>query len=127
MRKTVGPNRWLRLRHPEGFSDDMFARFRAGARVWAAYVAAVLAEEYRPGDVQYQVFEPEISADRTVVSLPIGGTQTLGSRSDFEDVHAYLLSRFMPLEFRRDLEEGITEPDGIDRSKLTTSFSAREK
>lgn len=111
------PNRWLHLRHSDGFDDPMFAMFSAQCEVWKAYVRAVTehwgileahySATYRPP--AYEFFSPERSTDRGVVTLPVGGYQTLGSRATFENAASRLLSEFFPLQFKLRLEEGLTE------------------
>ena len=111
------PNRWLHLRHPQGFSDERFEQFRAHCRVWRAHVAAVLenwarlplAAGGRGSPPNYKFFEPKLSADRTTVSLPLGGASTIGSRALIENACSRLLWQYFPIEFLRDLEEGLTE------------------
>ena len=108
------PNRWLHLRHPSGFDDIQLDLFRAQCDVWAAYVTAVSrnwallgCKDGRPPE--YVFFPVERSLDRLVVTLPVGGYQTLGSRSRFEDGAAWMLSESFRQEFQMDLEEGLTE------------------
>jgi hypothetical protein len=108
--------RWLRLRHPKGFSPEMFERFRSGCVLWDAYVQTSIRERERLGATDgapcYVCFSPELSPDRRVASLPVGGHQTLGSRARFENGASYLLREFFPFEFGKDLEEGLTEDLG---------------
>jgi hypothetical protein len=109
------PNRWLHLRYSPGFDDDLFALFQAHCGVWTAYVQAVLDRwpvlepNYRSPPPRYVFFAPERSADRTVVTLPVGGDFTLGSRVLFENGASRMLSEFFPLAIRLCLEEGLTE------------------
>lgn len=112
------PDRWLHLRHPEGFSDAQLALFQAHCRIWRAYTEAVLAEwaTLEPGGgpaPRYVFFEPTREGD--TVTLPVGGEQTLASRAMFEDAASHLLSDFFPLRFRLGLEEGLTET--LDRTR----------
>jgi hypothetical protein len=117
------PNRWLRLRHPDGFSDEMFGRFQAGCRVWQTYVQSVLAETFHQyGDVEYAFFAATLSEDRRTASLPVGGRWTLGARSHFENLSSYLLQEFLPLAFREGLEEGLTEPSFDETTRSETSW-----
>jgi len=116
------PNRWLHLRHPDGFSDPMVERFAAQARIWQAYVAAVLAEwptlEPRHRTVpSYVFFPPTRTADR--VTLPVGGDYTVGSRAMFEDGASHLLSDHFPLAFRLGLDEGLTETTDAAKGPVT--------
>jgi hypothetical protein len=106
------PNRWLHVRHPEGFDPRQFEMFRAHCRLFRACVECALTDwrliqEGEPP--RYEFFEPELSADRTTATLPIGGEQTLGSRHAFEDGRSYMLWEWFPISFIEKLEEGVTE------------------
>jgi len=109
-------NRWLRLRHPEGFSVEMFDCFRSGCALWLAYVNVSIQERERlqinDGAPQYTAFPPELSDDRLVASLPLAAHSTLGSRARYEDLASYLLRDFFPFVFSERLEEGLTEDIG---------------
>ncbi|MEZ4384647.1 MAG: hypothetical protein R3A79_25180 [Nannocystaceae bacterium] len=117
------PDRWLHLRHPDGFSDELFASFAAHCRLWRAYTEAVIADwsalnpSYAGPPPRYVFFEP-VRGEAGVVTLPIGGDYTVGSRALFEDYGSHLLSDFFPLEFKLRLEVGLTEP----RSGRPTSW-----
>jgi len=115
------PNRWMRLRHPNGFTDELFAQFCAHCRIFRAYVEAALDEArcFPLGPASYVFFEPELSADRRVASLPLGGTSTLGSRHSFENMSSFMLWHRLPLTFRERLEEGLTEDIGDGRGLQT--------
>ena len=109
------PNRWLHVRLARGFTAEEFACFRAHCRVWQAYVEVVLANWayfHKGKPPAYAFFEPELSADRTIATLPVGGEWTLASRSDFEDSHSRLLWQRFPLQFQFAIDEGITERFG---------------
>ena len=107
------PKRQLHLKHPEGFDDDMFARFEAGCRIWTAYVHAVLAEDlHNLGTVEYIVMPPTLSADRTVATLSISGAWTIGARAHFEDGASFMLREFLPIHFVINAHEGLTEDRG---------------
>jgi hypothetical protein len=118
------PDRWLHLRHAEGFSPEMFERFRSGCVLWDAYVQANIRERERlgtnDGTPRYVCFPPELSPDRRVASLPVAGHQTLGSRARFENGASYLLREFFPFEFGKGLEEGLTEDLGDGRGPQTS-------
>lgn len=108
------PDRFLHLRHPDGFSDERFTLFVSHCRIWQAYVCAVLAEWHtiEPSHGRapaYLFFDPSRSSDGLQVTLPVGGDQTLASRATFEDAASHLLSDFFPFEFKLGLEEGLTE------------------
>lgn len=111
------PDRWLHLRHPEGFDQARFDAFCAFCRIWTKFVEATLEERkyilgLERGDVEYIFFDPILSADRKVASLPIGGTNTLGSRSHFENQHWRRAWENFPYPFLSDAQEGITEDIG---------------
>lgn len=110
------PNRWLHLRHAEGFSDDLFRRFEAGCRLWLSFAHASIDEHQRLGEpfgeVDYRAGPPTLSADRRVATLPVGGPWTLGSRSAFENGSAWMLSHFMFVWDELKLEQGLTEDTG---------------
>lgn len=106
-------HRQLHLKHPDGFDDDMFARFEAGCRVWAAYVHAVLAEDlHKLGHVDYIIDPPTLSKDRTIATLPISGPWTVGARAHFEDNASFMVREFLPIHFVLNAEEGLTEDRG---------------
>jgi hypothetical protein len=119
----MAADRWLHLRSSAPWSAEMFDRFRSGCRLWQAHVQAVCREPCADlGAADYEFFEPVLSGDRLVATLPVGGPWTLGSRSKFENIASYLLREFLPHEFCRDLEEGLTEPDASDPTKNSTSW-----
>lgn len=110
----TAPNRWLHVRHPSTFSAEEFELFKALCRVFRAYVEASLAEWLLLGGHEaphYEFFEPTLSSDRKVATLPVGGEWTLGTRAEFENFKSYMLWERFPLPLRFQLEEGITEPD----------------
>jgi hypothetical protein len=103
----------------------MFSRFQCGCRLWQAYVQAFLRETASAesvGTPTYEFFAPTLSPDGLTATLPVGGAWTLGSRSKFENIASYLLSEFLPHDFRRQLEEGLTEPDLHRPSATSTSW-----
>ena len=109
--------RVLHLRHPDGFSEEMYLRFLAGCRLFQAHVSITLSEWERIANAgaervvgEYAFGPPTLSPDRRVASLPIEGEATLGSRAAFENCSSYLLGAFLPPEFKQHLEEGLTEP-----------------
>lgn len=112
---TDVPNRWMRLRQPRGFSDLEFDVFRASCEIVAAYADSLLANWRRlplrgnDAPVSYVFFPPELSADRTVASLPIGGAQTLGTRAAIENFCSFMLWQHLPMRSMDGLEEGLTE------------------
>lgn len=124
------PTRWLHVRHRGGFTDEQWSSFQAHCRYFEACANALLTSwvDLGKGDrpLEYLYFPPELSEDRTVATLPLGGDQTLGSRAAIENGHAELLwcylLRCMPIEDFVKLEEGLTEPHLTDPSKLGTNW-----
>jgi hypothetical protein len=115
MNAPTGPDRWLHLRHPSGFSAEQFALFVAHAAIFRAYAEALLQNwqslPFNAGhpSVSYVFFPPTLSTDRLVASLPLGGARTLGTRARIENLSSYMLWQFFQPEFLKDLEEGVTE------------------
>ena len=119
------PNRWLHLRHPNGFDDERFAEFEAHCKMFEAYIQTALSNAHHLSGLKssigeppptYIFFQPELSDDQKVATLPIGGNNTLGTRANFENGLSWMLSFYMPMDFKEDLEEGITENFGIGES-----------
>jgi len=118
------PNRWLHLKHPDGFDDERFAEFEAHCRIFENHVKAVLGNAQYLSNlkrsvgetpIRYVFFQPELSDDRKIATLPIGGENTLGTRANFENGLSWMLWYYMPVGFKRDLEEGITEDFGTGK------------
>ena len=113
---TARPNRWLHLKFQGAFSDAEFELFKAQAQIWVAYVQSTLAVWPNLGfgheAPAYRFFPPELSADRTTATLPIGGDWTLSSRALFEAGASYLLWQHFPAEVQSAAEEGLTEEHG---------------
>lgn len=120
------PNRWLHVRYSKGFSPELWALFHAHCRVFEAHARALLDNWSELGQGEsppdYEFFPPELSDDRTVASLPLGGESTLGSRCIIENACSPLLWQFMPLEVQLHLEEGLTEPHLTKEGKFTTNW-----
>lgn len=112
------PNRWLHLRHSDGFEDPEWTIFQANCRVLEAYVRACLSEAgiFRMtsadgyADPDYTFFAPTLSKDGTTATLPLAGPSNLHTRATFENGSAWMLSDHLPLKFRLRCEEGLTEP-----------------
>lgn len=123
-RERVKANRWLHLRHPDGFSPEMFERFRAGCALWEAFVCTSVREWERlgapDGAVKYACLPPELSLDRKVATCPLVATSTIGSRAKYENAGSYLLRAFLPPSFHTGLEEGLTEDIGDGRGPQTS-------
>ena len=109
------PNRWMRLRQPAGFTPADFDCFCAHTEAFVSYSRSWLQNWHRvPGrtdhpKVEYLFFPPEMSQDRQVLSLPIGGASTLSTRAALENGSSYMLWQFMPAQCMEGLEEGFTE------------------
>lgn len=110
---TPRPDRWLHVRLPRPLTDAEWELFCAETRVFRAYVEATLAVWPSLGfgheAPAYRFFAPELSTDRTVATLPLGGAWTLASRALFESGAAYMLWERFPAETQALVEEGLTE------------------
>jgi hypothetical protein len=108
-------DRWLHIRQPAGFSEEMFRVFCASAEVFVAHASALLRvykqlpRRSAHSDVQYTFHAPELSSDKTVASLRISGANTVATRSDIEIGCCYILWQFFPTSFMSGLEQGRTE------------------
>lgn len=108
------PDRWMHLRRPTPFDEQHFRIFQASAGLLAAYAGAFLhnATVFIGPDhpsLEYVFFPCELSGDRTVMTLPIGGPRSLGSRAYIENGASYLLWQRLPHQILATIEEGITE------------------
>ncbi len=91
----------MHVRRTTPFTEAHWLTFQASARVFAAFADAFLADASALiGDghptLKYNFFPAEISEDRTLMSLPIGGERTLGSRHKLENSFSYLLWLQLP-------------------------------
>lgn len=83
--------RYFRIRHRTGFSDVLVHEIAAAHRRWTDEVADTIAhwaERGVPGTPPptYIFGEPELSEDRTVISMSLAGDpQSLGALKLFED------------------------------------------
>jgi hypothetical protein len=113
MSQPTSPNRWLHLRLPRPWSPAEQEMFRTQASLFERHVEATLAlwPELGHGYAApgYVFFPTEISADGMVLTLPLGGDWTLGSRTLFENRASRLLWEHFPIEVQTLLEEGLTE------------------
>ena len=125
MTDTTAPNRWMRLRRPGGFTAADFDCFSAHSEAFVAYAQSWLKNWHRkPGEtdsarVEYVFFRPEISEDKTVVSLPIGGQTVIGTRAALENGSSYMLWQFLPANCMEGLEEGFTETSSATEGEQT--------
>jgi hypothetical protein len=104
----------MHLRQPTPFDEQHFRIFQASACVLAAYAGAFLhnAEVLIGADhpsLEYVFFPCELSEDGTVMTLPVGGPRSLGSRAYIENGASYLLWQRLPHQMLATVEEGITE------------------
>lgn len=115
MNSAESPNRWMHVRQPAGFSPETFDVFCASAEIFVAHARALLKNWRRLPDnedhppIEYVFFPPELSDDRQVASLPIGGRSTLGTRLSIENLCSYMLWQYLPMHFMEGLDEGLTE------------------
>lgn len=126
MTDHLAPNRWMHVRRADGFTDELFDVFVAGSEVLVAHANALLSVWHRlPSNadhprINYTFYKPYLSADRKTATLPIGGSQTLGTRAAIENGLSYLLWEHIPGRFMEGIDEGLTET--IDSSKGPQTF-----
>ena len=111
------PTDWFRARHVDPFPSEAIVAFRASCAIYRAKMEAVvshwsdlpsLSATPRP-IVTY--FEPEVSADGRVLSLPVRiENMTLGSRSLFQSTASRDLFAWLPVKLLSGVEVGLTEP-----------------
>jgi hypothetical protein len=110
------PTDWFRVRHRDPFPDDAVVAFRASCAVYRAKIEAILQHwdelplygtTPKPGVV---FLEPEVSADRRVMSLPVRvENKTLGSRSLLQLTASRDLCAYLPFSVIPEIEVGLTE------------------
>lgn len=107
--------RQLHIRHPSGFSDDVFDVFCASSEVFVAHAEALLRIFRRlphnrdhPQTI-YEFGSPLLSHDRRMASITISGESTLATRSSIEIGLAHLLWVHLPIGVLDGLEQGRTE------------------
>jgi hypothetical protein len=129
----TAPNRWMRLRRPAGFTDKDFDCFSAHTEAFVAYAQSWLKNWHRQPRAtksprfEYIFFPPEISTDKTVVSLLIGGMTSVSTRAALEDGSSFMLWQFLSMNCMDGLEEGITEtidPRFGERTNWRRPFTA---
>lgn len=107
------PNRWLFLRHPEGFDDQMLETFRASCKVWQAKIEAILegwdhlSPYHKMLKPSYEFFPIEVDDEGKIVRLPLGGNLSYGAAKTFEDAFPSELFEFFPMWFQLDLDWGM--------------------
>jgi len=118
------PTDWFRIRHRESFSEDAFAVFRASCAIYRARMAAILEHwETLPTTRDLprpviQFFDPELSDDRKVMSLPLRVVgQTLGSRALLQYSASAELYSYLPFPLVAEVEVGLTEPSFLDSAQ----------
>jgi hypothetical protein len=111
-------NRRFLLRHRDGFPEAQFRSFVAQCRVWRATIEATVAhwDDLSMGRLgiprpRYQFGEPELSADRTLAILPLGGELAPAARSVLEPDVPEALHHDFPLWFRLALEVARSDDD----------------
>jgi hypothetical protein len=116
------PTDWFRVRHDAPFSEAAYAAFRAGCAIFQARIEATLENWAQIPSLsnlpkpKIAFLEPELSADRRVMSLPIHVEgQTIGSRSLLQTAAAAELHLHLPPPVLLEVEVGVTEP-GFDAS-----------
>jgi hypothetical protein len=99
------------LRHPDGFPDPEWRSFVAQCRVWRATIEAMVEswDDLSMGRLAiprpaYRFAEPELSADRTLATLPLDGELAPAAASALEPGVPAALYHDFPLWFRLDLE-----------------------
>ncbi len=108
-------NRQLHIRHPSGFSDEVFDVFCASAEVFVAHAEALLRVFRRlptnrdHPQTAYLFGSPSLSQDRRTASISITGEWTIATRSAIEIGLAHLLWVHLPIEVLDGLEQGRTE------------------
>jgi hypothetical protein len=113
----VEPTDWFRVRHRDPFPEESVIAFRAACAVYRAKMQAVLdhwtelpllCKTPKPEVV---FFEPEVSQDGRVMSLPVRiDRKTLGSRSLFQSTASSELYGYLPFPVVAGIEVGVTEP-----------------
>lgn len=119
MNTGTTPNRWLHLLHPKGFSDELYSQFLVHSEVFQSYVALMISNWRRLGAGDYDpdpyvFFEPYLSHNRTLITLPIGGEFSLATRNAFEDSSSRMLWQYMPIFSVYEMLEGFTEFMPVD-------------
>lgn len=112
--------RMYALRHGEGFGDGRAEAFEASARVWIAWMNAVVADaqhlvpslEVSPSSDPYVLVEVTRTAEEVVATID-GGPNTLGWLKFMEDEFPQKLCEWLPLWFQADLELGRRDELGF--------------
>ena len=110
------PTDWFRIRHADPFPPEAVAAFRASCSIYRAKMEAVVrlwrdlpSLATTPAPV-VTYFEPEVSADGRVLSLPIRlENKVLGSRALFQSTASRELVSWLPIMQLVGVEVGLTE------------------
>jgi len=112
----MNPIRFFHMRHPKGFSPELFERFRQNCLLWQSKVAEQIklmspdmfdSEKSIPA---YEFGAPEISGDRHIVTLPITGKLSELGLKTFEFWFPSQLWQGFSIDFARELEVGYRFP-----------------
>ncbi len=104
--------RWFYLRHADGFDTDSFLCVEAGFHIWAARVKATIEVWEKVPDQRsvprpaYEFGPVELSTDRTIVTMSLGGEPGYMGMKLFEDEFPWEFTYYLPMWFRIDLEAG---------------------
>jgi len=113
----MAPDRWYYLKHPSGFTPDLIDCVRSGWQMWKADVEATIRHWRhtalsRSQSPDYEFYEPEMSDDGLVVTIPVGGAGSYGSYHLFEETIPGSFHRYLPQWFLVDLERGRKDTAG---------------
>ena len=112
------PDRWYFLRHPEGFSPEMFNIFCAACRIWKAKLQAYEREWQvlptfsslpLPG---YVFSEPELRDNSHIAAFGVGSDGNYVELKLLEEEFPSELYGHYPLWFHLDLDFGRQESNG---------------
>jgi hypothetical protein len=113
----VEPTDWFRVRHAEPFPPEAVVAFKASCAIYRAKMETMLQHWDHLPTVGHgpkpvvTFFEPEVSTDGRVLSLPVRvENMTLGSRSLFQSTASRELYALLPFPIVFGVEVGLTEP-----------------
>jgi hypothetical protein len=113
----VEPTDWFRIRHADPFPPEAVAAFRASCAIYRAKMETMLQHwEHLPAVGRgpkpvLTFFEPEVSKDGRVLSMPVRvENKTLGSRSLLQTTASNELYAYLPRPMVFEIEVGLTEP-----------------
>jgi hypothetical protein len=112
----MAANRWYYLRHPEGFSAELFECVISGLALWRTDIEARLRHwtQLGVGGVvpQYEWYAAELSDDKKLITIPVGGDGSYGSYHLLEETVPEMFRRYLPPWFVVDLETGRRDTAG---------------